>query len=222
VRPPSSSSRVCEPTARALDDVRLTRSSCCPPARSSFDFSRVVSISGAGQQHACVLFNNRASQLLRSLKPAKPLASQLKDAFASPTVTNWQDSSTTRECAALESGLPGGRDELARLTGSKAHERFTGPQIRKLVTRGVGDVWAETAKIALVSNALATILCADGEIKPYDEVSCASLSFGLRSPSLIGRARFASKPGRRVWHESLLVSLLVADRLCERPSHHRH
>jgi hypothetical protein len=135
-----------------------------------FAFDKVVSISGAGQQHACVLFNARASDLLQNLSPNQPIAGQLKGAFSSPTVTNWQDSSTTSECAAIEAELEGGRDEMARVTGSKAHERFTGPQIRKLVTKGVGRVWEETDKIALVSNALATILCADGEIKPYDEV----------------------------------------------------
>lgn len=185
--------------------ARLTKPSL--PACSKFDFSKVVSISGAGQQHACVLFNARASELLRSLKPSAPLGSQLKDAFASPTVTNWQDSSTTRECAAIEAGLRGGRAELARLTGSKAHERFTGPQIRKLVTRGVGDVWAETAKIALVSNALATILCADGDIKPYDEVRCSATA-GAVLPET--NATVSNRSGRRVRNEPIFVSLRLA------------
>lgn len=160
--------------------------------RSKFDFGKVVSISGAGQQHACVLFNARAPELLRSLSPALPLGSQLSGAFSSPTVTNWQDSSTTAECAALEAALPGGREELARLTGSKAHERFTGPQIRKLVTRGVGSVWDDTAKIALVSNALATILCADGEIKPYDEVRSFPSPLKVRRAISLGALTLSS------------------------------
>lgn len=59
----------------------------CPfPART------VASISGAGQQHAMILFSRESGKLLSSLDSNKTLADQLPGAFSSPTVTNWQDS----------------------------------------------------------------------------------------------------------------------------------
>lgn len=80
---------------------------------------------------------------------------------------NWQDSSTTAECHQIESAL-GGADALARITGSKAHERFTGPQIMRW-KRLYPDEWAQTSRISLVSSYITTLLCLDGEIKGIDE-----------------------------------------------------
>ncbi|CDZ97127.1 Sugar (pentulose and hexulose) kinases [Phaffia rhodozyma] len=142
----------------------------------NFPFNNVISISGAGQQHAMVLFSSRASSLLSNLSAFQPIASQLADAFSSPTVTNWQDSSTKLDCKEITEAFSGGSDGLAQTTGSKAHARFTGPQIRKLVSRGVPEVWEMTEKIALVSNWLATMICADGEIKGYDEADASGMN----------------------------------------------
>jgi len=58
------------------------------------------------------------------------------------------DSSSAAECAALEAAV-GGPDALARLTGSRAYERFTGPQIAKLV-RIDPAAYAATERISLV------------------------------------------------------------------------
>lgn len=154
------------------------------PLSSSFPFHKVASISGAGQQHAMVLFSHAALTILSPshLSPLLPLAPQVIDAFASPLVTNWQDSSTTKECVELEGALPGGREEMVSKTGSKAHERFTGPQILK-VSKGQNDVWEQTGRVGIVSSWLATMICLDGNVKGIDEVIPRSTSvYSTRLP----------------------------------------
>jgi len=70
---------------------------------------------------------------LASLNPSNTLLSQLHpDAFSIHHSPIWQDSSTTRECRELEDSI-GGPQALADLTGSRAYERFTGTQIKKVI-----------------------------------------------------------------------------------------
>lgn len=84
------------------------------------DFSKVRGISGAGMQHGTVFWNHNAGELLKSLKGDKPLIDQLKGAFSHPHSPNWQDASTQSQCEQFDDEL-GGQEELANLTGSKAH-----------------------------------------------------------------------------------------------------
>ncbi|WWC72810.1 uncharacterized protein I206_106774 [Kwoniella pini CBS 10737] len=94
-------------------------------------------------------------------------AGQFSNAFSRSIVPNWQDSSTTRECNALEDAV-GGAKALAHITGSKAHERFTGAQIMRF--RRIDSAGYEaTDRISLVSSAITTLLCLDGEVKGIDE-----------------------------------------------------
>lgn len=130
--------------------------------------SQCVSISGAAQQHATVYWSTEAQRLLGSLSPESTLADQLLKAFSSPVSPNWQDSSTTAECQEMEASLSGGAEELAQKTGSRAHERFSGPQIMKL-RKQKPDIYQVTSRISLVSSFLTTILCTDGEVKGMEE-----------------------------------------------------
>jgi xylulokinase len=66
------------------------------------------------------------------------------------------DSSTSRQCAAIEAAL-GGPAAVARLTGSRAFERFTGPQIRKFAEEEP-VAYENTDRIHLVSSFLASVL----------------------------------------------------------------
>ena len=99
----------------------------------SFPFERVVVISGAGQvstfktkrlmtkQHASVFWSRRAEQILNALNSDKGMKEQIvPDAFSHPYSPNWQDHSTTAECEYIEEQV-GGADNLAHITGSKAH-----------------------------------------------------------------------------------------------------
>uniref|UniRef100_A0A8C5K556 Xylulose kinase n=1 Tax=Jaculus jaculus TaxID=51337 RepID=A0A8C5K556_JACJA len=98
---------------------------------SGFDFSQVLALSGAGQQHGSVYWRAGASRALTSLLPDLPLQQQLKDCFSISDCPVWMDSSTTTQCRQLEAAV-GGALALSRLTGSRAYERFTGNQIAKI------------------------------------------------------------------------------------------
>lgn len=109
------------------------------------------------------------------------MAPQLQGAFSRAIIPNWQDSSTEDECAALEAGV-GGAAELARITGSKAHTRFTASQIMRFRKR-FPDAYAATDRISLVSSYVTTLLCADGEIKGIDESdACGMNLWDMGSP----------------------------------------
>lgn len=82
--------------------------------------SRICGISGSGQQHGSVYWNDQAPKLLGSLTPDRSLASQLSAALAHEWSPNWQDQSTQKECDAFDAEL-GDREKLAEVTGSGAH-----------------------------------------------------------------------------------------------------
>ncbi len=99
------------------------------------DWSGLRALSGSAQQHGSVYVNALARGRLGSLEPGIPLVEQIGDLFARRTSPIWMDSSTTTDCAAIEAAI-GGPRALATLTGSRAFERFTGPQIRKFARGG--------------------------------------------------------------------------------------
>ncbi|ETI25917.1 D-xylulose kinase A [Cladophialophora carrionii CBS 160.54] len=128
------------------------------------DFSRVKGISGSGMQHGSVFWNADAEQLLSQLDSSRTLESQLDRAFAHPFSPNWQDASTQKECDEFDAIL-GNEAQLANVTGSKAHHRFTGPQILRF-QRKYPDKYIKTHRITLVSSWIATILL--GKFAPFD------------------------------------------------------
>ncbi|KAJ5698309.1 hypothetical protein N7462_000314 [Penicillium macrosclerotiorum] len=132
--------------------------------KQGLDFSRVKGISGAGQQHGSVYWSYDAETLLSKLDPKKSLEEQLPGAFSHPYSPNWQDSSTQKECDEFDEVL-GGPEQLAEATGSKAHHRFTGPQILRF-TRKHPEVYQKTARISLVSSFIASLFL--GHVAPFD------------------------------------------------------
>ena len=145
------------------------------------DFSRVKAISGAAAQHAIVLLNSKYRSASEALSSSESLKTQLSEVFASPFATNWQDSTTTSQCREMEQaihksstsasaskGTPG--ETMAQVTGSSAHERFSGPQLKKVYQTN-REVFDKTDRVCILSAFLTTLLCSDGEVKAVDEVS---------------------------------------------------
>ncbi|XP_059054563.1 xylulose kinase [Achroia grisella] len=127
------------------------------------DFSTIEALSGAAQQHGSVWWSKDSEAKLNSLSPDDFLHTQLATAFVTDSPV-WMDSSTSADCRALEEAV-GGPEELARITGSTAYERFTGPQIRKMY-RSRERVYHATSRISLVSSFACSLFL--GRIAPID------------------------------------------------------
>ena len=144
--------------AEALD-VMMARLS-----KSGLDMSRLVAISGSAQQHGSVYLNAEAGSRLPALDPARPLVGQIASMLSRQVAPIWMDASTAVQCREIATAV-GGDHVLAQRTGSRAFERFTGPQIRKFFTQEPAG-YAATDRIHLVSSFLASLLA--GQHSPLD------------------------------------------------------
>lgn len=158
------------------------------------DFSRVKGMSGAGMQHGTVFWSKDAETLLRELHASKTLVEQLepqdknqKRALSHPHSPNWQDASTQHQCDAFDAAL-GNPEALAEATGSKAHHRFSGPQIMRWHEKYPAE-WENTSRISLVSSFLASVFL--GRFAPID------------ISDVTGMNLWDVKAGR--WHQQLLA-----------------
>lgn len=125
--------------------------------QDEFPFSRVIGISGSGQQHGSVYWRTGAlGSVLEKLVHTEALSEQLKNAFSTMDSPIWMDSSTVKQCRAIEDAI-GGAAALSNITGSRAYERFTGPQIRKIY-EDHREVYDNTERISLVSSFMASLL----------------------------------------------------------------
>jgi xylulokinase len=147
--------------AEALEDMMAK------VARSGLDLQQLAAVSGSAQQHGSVYLNATWAPAVRTLDASRPLVEQLRHVFARRESPIWMDSSTADECAEITASV-GGEDVLARRTGSRAFERFTGPQIRRFFKRSP-EGYHVTARVHLVSSFLASLLAgADASTDPGD------------------------------------------------------
>ncbi len=131
------------------------------------EMARLAALSGAAQQHGSVYLTAGGVDRLTALDPRSSLVGQLDGGFACAASPVWLDSSTSEECRAIEASVGGAR-VLAGRTGSRAFERFTGPQIRKFFKQAP-EAYAATARVHLVSSFLASALAgADAPVEPGD------------------------------------------------------
>jgi len=132
--------------------------------QSGLDLQSIAAIAGSAQQHGSVYLNAHATRMLSALDPQQPLARQVEPMLSRSVAPIWMDSSTSAECAEITATV-GGEHVLAERTGSRAFERFTGPQIRKFFKKDP-SAYAATDRIHLVSSFLATLLT--GRYAPLD------------------------------------------------------
>jgi xylulokinase len=125
-------------------------------AGSGLDRSRLAAVSGSAQQHGSVYLRSGVEALLAAADPRRSLRLQIEPALSRATSPIWLDSSTSIECAEITAAV-GGASLLAQKTGSRAFERFTGPQIRKFFKQEP-VAYAATERIHLVSSFLASLL----------------------------------------------------------------
>ena len=159
------------------------------------DRASLRAISGSAQQHGSVYCDLEPAQLTRQTSPI------------------WMDSSTSAECAEIEAAL-GGRDAVARLTGSRAYPRFTGPQIRKFA-REEPDAYAQTRRIHLISSYLASLLI--GQHAPVDHADGSGMNLmDLRTREWSQAAIDATAPGLMMKLPPLVPSHHVVGTLARR------
>ncbi|QPG76966.1 hypothetical protein FOA43_004360 [Brettanomyces nanus] len=146
---------ICAPVAMWIEAVELVFKRM---EDDNFPFEKVRAMSGSCQQHGSVYWSREASELFGKLSTSKTLVEQLSpNGFTFQIAPNWQDHSTAPEIEAFEKQV-GGSQELSDITGSRAHYRFTGPQIRKMATRKDPDLYQKTYRISLVSSFLCSLL----------------------------------------------------------------
>jgi xylulokinase len=163
-------------------------------AKSGADVSQIAAISGSAQQHGSVYLDADGG-------------------FTRATSPIWMDTSTSAECAEITAAM-GGPNAVAQLTGSRAFERFTGPQIRRFFKTDP-RAYERTARIHLVSSYLASLL--SGTNAPLDPGDASGMNLmNLRTSEWDPRALDATAPALRDRLPHIVPSATVIGTLAEK------
>jgi xylulokinase len=133
-------------------------------AKTDIEWRRLAAVAGSAQQHGSVYLNQGAAAVVGSLRAGVPLVDQLRSSLSRATSPIWMDTSTTAQCDEITQAL-GGAQALNQRTGSRAFERFTGPQIRRF-WQDAPEEYRATDRIDLVSSFMASLLT--GRQAPLD------------------------------------------------------
>lgn len=188
-RDPSGNGRIVSPTLMWVEALDLLLGKF---VKSKLDFGRISAVSGSGQQHGSVYWKKGSLLTLASLNPEKTLREQLGDAFSTKESPIWMDSSTNTQCREIERSV-GGAFALSQLTGSRAYERFTGPQIHRIFETQP-EVYHDTERISLVSSFMASLLI--GGYASIDETDGSGMNLmDIRQRIWLKGAMEATAPG---------------------------
>ncbi|HXD72160.1 MAG TPA: FGGY-family carbohydrate kinase [Vicinamibacterales bacterium] len=169
---------------------------------ANVDVSRLAAVAGSAQQHGSVY--------LSAFGTRGPLLERIH--LSRETTPVWMDSSTPLECREI-AGAVGGDDVLAARTGSRAFERFTGPQIRKFWKTAPAQ-YAATSRIHLVSSFLASLLI--GEHAPIDPGDGAGMNLmDLKTGTWWQPALDATAPDLRAKLPPIVPSSTIVGTLSE-------
>jgi xylulokinase len=169
------------------------------------DFDSVAGVSGAGMQHGTVFWAKDAESILDQLNPNESLVEQLtSNCFSHEFSPNWQDASTQTQCEQFDKVL-GSPKLLATVTGSKAHHRFSGPQIMRFCEK-YPEKYSDTARISLVSSFAASIFL--GKIAPIDVSDVGGMNLydierGVWNDDLLSLAAGGDQTGAQDLREKL-------------------
>ncbi len=133
----------------------------------------INAVSGAAQQHGTVYLNNGFQAALNTLQPQNPLHQQIQHCFSRQSSPIWMDNSTSAQCAVINQAL-GGADEVNRISGSVAIERFSGPQIKKFADTQP-QAYQQTSHIMLVSSFMASLFAGQPVGIDYTDASGTNL-----------------------------------------------
>lgn len=151
----------------ALDALLLAmQEDACP-------LQEIRCIAGAAQQHGTVYLKQQFTQSLAKCDPRKPLHEQLQQSFSRLTAPIWMDNSTTEQCTAFTADL-GGAEQVNKITGSVAVERFSGVQIKKFA-ESEPQAYTDTTDIMLVSAFMASLLAGHPVTIDYTDASGMNL-----------------------------------------------
>ena len=136
-----------------------------------FPFKNVRAISGSAQQHACVFWHKL--EILKNLSVSTTLTERITDILLIKNAAIWMDSSTKKQCCQFETAL-GGAQKVAEITGSRAYERFSGMQIKKIYQE-TPSVYKNTERISLLSSFFTSILIQDYADIDYSDAAGMNL-----------------------------------------------
>jgi xylulokinase len=170
--------------ADALDRMMATL------AASGVDLREIRGMSGAGQQHGSVYLAQGWAAALGRIDPERAFAPQIAALLSRPVSPVWLDCSTTSECRSLTEAM-GGDAALARLTGSRAYERFTAAQIRQFATHEP-DAYAAPRRIRLVRSFMASLLA--GRMRRSSRATVRAEPHGHRGPHVVEGRDAATAP----------------------------
>ncbi|CAD6187651.1 unnamed protein product [Caenorhabditis auriculariae] len=118
--------------------------------KRTVDVGKIKAVSGCAQQHGTVYWRHGGEKILINLDSSTTFQEGLEIAFSTKDSPIWMDSSTESECGDLEKNADGA-EGLCKRTGSRAHHRFSGAQIKKIVDKSP-QIWKNTERVSIISS----------------------------------------------------------------------